>query len=116
MPFYEYSQNNSGGDFVEEMGHGVFIEIATVEEANDRAEGMGIYFNGVDSGSDCPCCGDRWSTAWNEAASTREELIKEVRVSIEYAQYWGLPVLVLFAGESEPVRVVGVSDMALLEG
>ena len=114
MPFYRYRQNNSGGSFDREMGLSVFIEAATVEEANDRAEGMGIYFNGVENGSDCECCGDRWSTPWNEDASTREELAAEVKSDIEYAQSWGLPVLVLFAGENDPIRVVGVSDMALL--
>lgn len=116
MPFYEYSQNNSGGSFDEEMGHSVFIEAATAEEANDRAEGMGIYFNGVENGRDCPCCGDRWSTPWGEAPSTREELMEAVRISLEYAGNWNLPVLVLFAGESSPARVVGINDTALLAG
>ena len=116
MPFYQYRQNNSGGSFDEEMGLVVFVEAGAAEEADHRAKGIGIYFNGVDSGSDCPCCGDRWSTTWGEPTVTREELAAAVNSTLVYAQPWGLPVLVLFAGENEPVRVVGVSDMALLEG
>ena len=51
-----------------------------------------------------------------DPAGTRKELAAAVNSNLEYAQTQGLPMLVLFAGESEPVRVVGVSDMALLEG
>ena len=29
-------------------------------DANDIAQGNGIYFNGVADGIDCDCCGDRW--------------------------------------------------------
>lgn len=64
MPFYEFCQNNSGGFFVcdDERGIGplVWIEAASANEANDRAESIGIYFDGVSDNRDCSCCGDRW--------------------------------------------------------
>lgn len=61
--FYEFSQNNSGGRFVadEKLCHRLFIEASSIEEAIRIAEGLGVYFGGVASGTDCECCGDRWS-------------------------------------------------------
>lgn len=68
MGFHEFNQNNSGGDFLfdEDRGisHLVIVEADSVEEANRRAEGIGLYFDGCSTGQDCPCCGDRWSEAW----------------------------------------------------
>lgn len=65
--FFHYSQNNSGGgfDFDEATGitHHVVIEAKTAAEANSLAEQKGLYFDGCDSGRDCPCCGDRWGCA-----------------------------------------------------
>lgn len=47
------------------IGVVVWVEALTFEAANERARGIGIYFNGIDSGQDCPCCGDRWSEPWD---------------------------------------------------
>jgi len=60
--YFHYSQNNSGGSFHidESVAHHVIIEAYTPEEANERAQDIGIYFNGCDDGRDCSCCGDRW--------------------------------------------------------
>lgn len=64
MPFFHFSQNNSGGsfDFSESDGitHHVVIEAKDAEDANITAIGKGLYFDGCDSGQDCSCCGDRW--------------------------------------------------------
>jgi hypothetical protein len=62
LEFYEISQNNSGGSFVTDgkLCHRLFIEAFNVEEADIIAENLGCYYNGVDEGYDCPCCGDRW--------------------------------------------------------
>lgn len=68
--FFCFNQNNSGGSFAfdEKSGltHYVVIEAANQSSANARAELIGIYFNGCDDGQDCPCCGDRWSEAWDD--------------------------------------------------
>jgi len=67
--FYEYSQNNSGGSFdiddASGIGVRVWIEATDDCHADSRAESIGIYFNGIDGGMDCECCGDRWSRAWS---------------------------------------------------
>mgnify|MGYP006919687944 CR=1 FL=1 len=66
--FYHYNQNNSGGSFDvdDKVCRHVIIEAPGPVSADLKAEEIGIYFNGCDSGLDCPCCGDRWSTAWRD--------------------------------------------------
>jgi hypothetical protein len=70
--FWEFRQNNSGGsfDFDKSAGitHFVFIEAPSMDEAIIRAEAIGLYWDGCDTGRDCPCCGDRWSTPWSDDA------------------------------------------------
>lgn len=73
--FYNFLQNNSGGSFHsdENVGETVIIAATSYEDANERAEEIGIYFDGADSdGPDCSCCGDRWSrqTDYSEASET----------------------------------------------
>jgi hypothetical protein len=60
--WYEFRQNNTGGDFEvdENVTIKVFIEAASSNEANSLAENVGIYYDGSTDGVDCPCCGDRW--------------------------------------------------------
>ncbi|MFD9561487.1 hypothetical protein [Streptomyces sp. NPDC059994] len=62
MAFFTFTQNNSGGEFTydEQTGisHFVIVEAGTAKEAIDRAERIGLYFDGY---SDCRCCGERWS-------------------------------------------------------
>lgn len=62
--FYTYVQNNSGGSFVQDLDRGiahyVIVEARTREEANSRATGIGLYFDGCAQGVDCHCCGNRW--------------------------------------------------------
>lgn len=62
--FYHFDQNNSGGDFDVDAEKGigvhVLIEAVTADQANDIAKNIGLYFDGVDEGLDCACCGNRW--------------------------------------------------------
>jgi lipopolysaccharide export LptBFGC system permease protein LptF len=62
MPFFLFSQNNSGGSFVinDKVAEYVVIEASKAKYANADAQEIGIYFNGVSTGDDCGCCGDRW--------------------------------------------------------
>lgn len=62
MKWFEYTQNNSGGSFVEDdkLCHRLFIEAKYATEAEFIATGMGVYFNGCEDDRDCSCCGDRW--------------------------------------------------------
>src|SRR4051812_30696764 len=68
--FYEFDQNNSGGGFDvnDRLRETVIIEAFNADDAADRAERVGIYFDGCDSGQDCPCCGDRWYRPYRHEA------------------------------------------------
>ncbi len=62
LKFFCFHQNNSGGMFVvnKKVTHYVIVEAADAAHANVLAQGLGIYFNGCNDGTDCECCGDRW--------------------------------------------------------
>lgn len=84
MAFYAYRQNNSGGgfDFNEAVGitTNVIIEADDARHANYLAERIGLYFDGVETGRDCDCCGDRWYRAgeWSDDEGTeRPEMYGE---------------------------------------
>lgn len=70
MTYYKFVQNNSFGvyEINDEAGIGriVWVEAASENDALERAEKIGLYFNGVEEGKDCPCCGDRWYAPWEE--------------------------------------------------
>lgn len=66
MGFYEYRQNNSGGSWDFERGRLtvlVIVEASNPSEADQRAQKLGIYFDGSRNNRDCSCCGDRWYPA-----------------------------------------------------
>src|SRR6478736_3887571 len=67
--FYCFDQNNTGGDFTinDQFAEDVFSEATSEDDANDRAEAYGLYFDGCQDGYDCECCGDRWYRAWKES-------------------------------------------------
>lgn len=89
--FYTFRQNNSGGSFVQnnKVGIYVIIEADSNKQANNRAEEIGIYFNGCDDGIDCNCCGDRWSRQYEEKGDIEPKIydktIKEYKKNIEWA-------------------------------
>ena len=64
LKFFTFTQNNSGGSFDFDIDNGithyVVIQAKDEEAARKAAKKIGIYFDGVDSGRDCACCGDRW--------------------------------------------------------
>lgn len=66
--FFCFNQNNSGGWFQmdDNVSHYVIVEADSADEANDRAESIGIYFDGCADERDCDCCGDRWDRAWSD--------------------------------------------------
>ena len=100
--FFNYNQNNSGGSFVidDDVAHYVIIEADTAEEANKKAEEIGIYFDGVDKGWDCYCCGDRWYPVWNYEGE-KEPLIYGEPVA-EYSD--------IFAQKNKPYAHVYYAD------
>jgi hypothetical protein len=91
MAFYIWNQNNSGGSFDvdDDVSHRVVIEADSYELAEARAFDFGIYYNGVDRGRDCDCCGDRWYeghevTERDLGGKTLEEYLQEC------ATKWGM--------------------------
>jgi len=66
--FYGLDQNNSGGSFIvdDKVCHRLFIEANSEDAAIAKAEDLGCYWEGVAAGRDCPCCGDRWSTYFDD--------------------------------------------------
>lgn len=64
MAFYTYDQNNSGGSFEFDHRNGislyVIVEADSAGEADEKAEDIGLYFDGA---YDCSCCGNRWHEA-----------------------------------------------------
>lgn len=83
--WYQFSQNNSGGIFILDanLSINVYIEAHSPQEANQRAEELGIYFYGVGEGMDCPCCGDRWYSADAYNALSEEDLKESIKVHEE---------------------------------
>lgn len=90
--FWEFRQINSGGWFDWKVGQSVLIEAASRDEANERALDKGVYFDGVDEGMDCPCCGDRWYRCWEDDGEKKPQ----VWVS-HYKGFWGKPTDVVAA-------------------
>ena len=85
MPFFHYSQNNSGGSFVfdpeRKITHHMVIEADSASDANDRAELIGLYFDGA---GDCPCCGNRWCAQWSSKKGDLEPRVYDKPVA-EYS-------------------------------
>lgn len=82
MPWFLYVQNNSGGHFEvnDNVCRQVYIEASSINDAEAKAEALGIYYDGCEKGLDCPCCGDRWYGADELKSSTKEleELVQEL--------------------------------------
>ena len=87
--FYCFSQNNSGGgfDIDDNVAHFVIIEADSAFAANDRAESIGIYFDGCETGNDCPCCGDRWTDKWSDDSGDEAPVIYGTPVA-EHKNMW----------------------------
>ena len=80
--YFEFTQNNYGGSFVIDdvrgLGPRVWIEAKNADDANSRAEGIGIYFNGCEDDIDCDCCGDRWYPVYKDDGE------EEVNINYKY--------------------------------
>lgn len=124
MPFVTFRQNNSGGsfDYDNDLTETVIVEGTDLDDILRRAGSLGIYFDGIDDGIDCDCCGDRWYRPWNDdldevpsiyGKPVEEYNFNRFRWSNEpcYVHYmngikevWGIP------GESGPVAEGEVVD------
>ena len=57
---YSFHQNNSFGVYHHPAKNIIVKDARDVEHAKEIALSAGMYLNGVASGKDCDCCGDRW--------------------------------------------------------
>ena len=89
--FYNYRQNNSGGSFElnDDVSYNVIIEANSGAEADERAEEIGMYFDGCDKEMDCPCCGDRWYSAQGEEGDATPLLFG--KPAEEHEEQWAKP-------------------------
>jgi hypothetical protein len=96
--FYEFDQNNTGGTWVadEDLGYKVFIEADGESAAIDKAESIGIYFDGCRTGNDCPCCGDRWHEPWGVGEDSPTYYGKPLPLTEAENPFgfWKLPIVV----------------------
>ena len=92
MGFYHFSQNNSGGSFESDKSsgitHHVIVEGRDWKDVKHRAEDIGLYWNGCDSGRDCSCCGDRWSDYGDNDDLTDEPMIYGDPVTVPLKYPW----------------------------
>jgi hypothetical protein len=72
LQWFTFHQNNSGGRWVvdNDVDAYVIVQAHNADEANQLAQRIGIYFNGVEDGTDCECCGDRWSSIYRTEDGT----------------------------------------------
>lgn len=94
MVFYVFSQNNSGGSFIN-PAIVVAVEAQSADEANRKAEKIGVYF---DSERDCPCCGSRWDAVdeWSEMFNTFPDVIDaHLTYAKEQSEYGDVPAMIL---------------------
>ncbi len=115
--FYEFCQNNSGGNFHVDNNicHQLFIEAKNATQANDIAQYLGVYFDGCAKGMDCYCCGDRWHEADTHSSIDLEEVSKAFKIPFttieEYAQYlvneygWTMPDARIFYLSGKVVEI-----------
>ncbi len=101
--WWKYSQNNSGGSFDSDGGSATWIWAQSASQADHIAERNGIYFDGCRSGSDCPCCGDRWYPARGKPDKENmpvESLVEYLtaggnRSHLANAVSWGLGIRII---------------------
>ena len=86
--FYTFHQNDSYGVYHsnESATYYVIIEAISAADANERAEGVGVYFKGCAKGIDCPCCGDRWWPWWGTSGTDQPEIHGELAHKYDFDQ------------------------------
>jgi hypothetical protein len=90
LNWYRFDQNNPGGSFEvdENVSHIVYIQASSAKSANNRADDIyGMYFDGVESGRDCSCCGSRWYRADERDIVT--DIDKDIQNYMRYGLFSG---------------------------
>jgi hypothetical protein len=88
--FYTFSQNNSGGFFVEDVKRGVgeyvIIEAVDAKDALARLDEIGSRVAGFNNY--CECCGERWSRWMDDSDGTEQpEIYGQPVEEVESSSY-----------------------------
>lgn len=91
--FYTFSQSNPGGYYInnDKISQYVIIQAENADEANDKAEEIGIYFDGIKKGFDCSCCNDRWDrvSEWHAKTTIKiDDYMKNKTYKIYADEEW----------------------------
>jgi hypothetical protein len=106
MAFYTFDQNNARGYFIkdEHLSEYVIIEANSADKANEKAVALGIYFDGIEKGIDCECCGDRWYPTYEDAACEEPMIANEPAEEFSYVYEDGIYCVIHFS-YGTPVRI-----------
>lgn len=79
--FFTFSQSNPGGYFIknDKVSEYVIVQAENANEANNIAEEIGIYFDGIRKKIDCSCCNDRWYRITEMEGRDSIEITKEMK-------------------------------------
>ena len=104
--FFTFRQNNSGGRFRydKNLTETVVIEAINAADANAKAEALGIYFDGVEGGSDCQSCGDRWDRVY-DSDGTDKPMYYGDEITEDYKPRYGG-----FGNQEEPFAYIHYYD------
>lgn len=110
MKWYLFTQNNSGGWFMitDTLCRRLFIQAESLDNAIDKAESLGCYWNGVDCGYDCEydceCCGDRWYPPYGPVECQEKTIeVYAQKLADEYG--WTKPDARLFYSDGKVVEI-----------
>ena len=102
LKWFEFRQNNPGGSF-KGPALKVFVQADAEDVACVLAQRHGVYFDGCASGTDCNCCGDRWSRPYESLDA--EPVLSDEYYTPDYARRCGLRALYVYAdGKTREVQ------------
>lgn len=102
LKWFRFSQNNSGGYFVENENvcEEVFVQARNAAEAIAKAETF------CDNSDSCRCCGDRWSFWVEDSDGTDEPMFCDEPVRMaKKSSYRGKAKLHHFDGHVETIEL-----------
>lgn len=86
MLFFTFRQSNPGGFYQDEMPNYLIVEAPSSDFANFAAEKQGVYFDGCQTGQDCPCCGNRWGRVYSGDGTDNPQIYGE-KVELDQTVY-----------------------------
>lgn len=101
LKWFHYSQNNSGGYFIDndDVSHDIFVQAESAELANIKAEKITADYSEF-----CDCCGERWYIYADDGDGTETpEIYGEKLFSVKPSPYRNRAILYFANGHREVV-------------